>query len=355
MRYNRTPTLTINTQDESRFHMSFRLAGTDVSVANAIRRTMIAEVPTMAITLVKVLENTSALADEYIVHRLGLIPLHSENIDKFVFPQDCETCDDHCNQCSVTYALTVECTADTMTVTSRDLRVESTDYDCVNVNPVHDSGDVDPKPQPLIDLQERLKQQREQQSAAENNNSDRADNNVNASGTDNDNDKIGLAPGIVIARLSKGQKIHMKCLARKGIGKDHAKHSPMCTVSYRIFPAAVELNLDRINTLLPTEARKKLLDSSSGLLCLDEESGSLKYEQPFLRGRIAVHPDTCTKAGELAVHNGGRADEVITLNKEPTHFDFTAETTGAMTPRQALEIALRQLEKKAGDILGHLS
>ena len=37
----------------------------------------------MAIELVEVQENTSALNDEFIAHRLGLVPLVSEAIDQF--------------------------------------------------------------------------------------------------------------------------------------------------------------------------------------------------------------------------------------------------------------------------------
>ena len=47
----------------------------DVSIANTLRRIMISEVPSMAIELVKIINNTSCLNDEYIAHRLGLIPL----------------------------------------------------------------------------------------------------------------------------------------------------------------------------------------------------------------------------------------------------------------------------------------
>ena len=64
----------------------FLLSGVDISVANALRRIMLAEVPTIAIETVEFYENTTALPDEFIAHRLGLIPLTMpKEPDKFFY------------------------------------------------------------------------------------------------------------------------------------------------------------------------------------------------------------------------------------------------------------------------------
>lgn len=57
--------------------LSFRLEGTNFSFANAFRRAMINGVGSLAIDKVTFYENSSAMFDEYIAHRIGMIPIHT--------------------------------------------------------------------------------------------------------------------------------------------------------------------------------------------------------------------------------------------------------------------------------------
>lgn len=55
--------------------LEFDLVNVTPALANAFRRLMISEVPSMAIEKVYIYNNTSIIQDEILAHRLGLIPL----------------------------------------------------------------------------------------------------------------------------------------------------------------------------------------------------------------------------------------------------------------------------------------
>lgn len=59
----------------SKNKLKFTLKDSDYSTANALRRAFITEIPTMAIDEIDIYENTSTMFDEYIAHRIGLIPI----------------------------------------------------------------------------------------------------------------------------------------------------------------------------------------------------------------------------------------------------------------------------------------
>jgi DNA-directed RNA polymerase II subunit RPB3 len=165
--------------------VDFTLRNADLALANSLRRAILAEVPTMAIDLVEVEVNTSVLADEFIAHRLGLIPLNSKNVDEVLYTRDCD-CDQYCDQCSVTLTLLARCTGEeVMKVYARDLAIASG-------QPNEYVG------KPVI------------------------------------TDPEGL--GSVIAKLRKGQEIKMTCIAKKGIAKEHAKWAPTSAIGFEYDP-----------------------------------------------------------------------------------------------------------------------
>jgi len=85
----------------------FVLSGTDASVANALRRAMIADVPKLAIEEVTVYDNTSALFDEMVAHRLGLIPVPTD-LNLLNFREECVCKGEGCPNCTVLYTLSKE-------------------------------------------------------------------------------------------------------------------------------------------------------------------------------------------------------------------------------------------------------
>lgn len=74
---------------------------------NAIRRTLVSQVPKMAIDDVTIYDNTSALFDEMVANRLGLLPIPTD-LNAFV-PRDQCTCENEgCPNCTILYTLSKE-------------------------------------------------------------------------------------------------------------------------------------------------------------------------------------------------------------------------------------------------------
>lgn len=166
-------------------YMRFVVKGVNVPFANALRRIMLAEVPSMAIDEVVILENSSMLHDEILAHRMGLIPLKTD-LDSYNLPEEC-TCKSEfgCNLCRVTLTLEVEATEDTTTVYSKDLKSENP-----SITPVSDK--------------------------------------------------------IPIVKLAPKQKIRLEAYARLGKGKDHAKWQPVSVCTYKYLPQ-IKIDAERCN------------------------------------------------------------------------------------------------------------
>lgn len=84
--------------------LRFLLDSATPAFANALRRVMLAEVPNLAIDFVEFQSNTSALFDEIIAHRLGMIPLQFDP-KKFNFTDECKCKEKGCPSCEVFFSL----------------------------------------------------------------------------------------------------------------------------------------------------------------------------------------------------------------------------------------------------------
>jgi DNA-directed RNA polymerase subunit D len=97
-----------------------KIEDTDVYFVNSLRRVMLAELPKLAIDEVIIYDNTSALFDELISHRLGLIPIPTD-LQLLAFRKECKCEGKGCPSCTVRYTLSKEGEG---TVFSGDLQPE---------------------------------------------------------------------------------------------------------------------------------------------------------------------------------------------------------------------------------------
>jgi len=185
--------------------MRLLIRGVDVPFINALRRIILAEVPSMAIDEVVVIENSSILQDEIIAHRLGLIPLKTD-LDSYNLPEACSCKSEFgCNLCRVTLALDAEAKEGTRTVYSGELRSENPE-----IVPVSDK--------------------------------------------------------IPILKLAKEQRLKLEAYARLGKGKNHAKWQPVSTCAYKYYPKIEILkNCDDCGKCVDICPRKVLAKTSDGI------------------------------------------------------------------------------------------
>lgn len=100
--------------------VEFLLKNATPAKANALRRALITEVPSLAIEDVKIYENSSVLFDEILALRLGLVPLRTD-LNEFVLPQKCECEGEGCSACQTKATLAGE---GPTTLYSKDLETE---------------------------------------------------------------------------------------------------------------------------------------------------------------------------------------------------------------------------------------
>jgi len=91
-------------EDKKANTMLFSVTGASASHINAIRRSIIDNVPVMAIDEVEFRKNNSILYDEMVAHRLGLVPL-STDLKSYFVQKECKCEGAGCDRCTLKLTL----------------------------------------------------------------------------------------------------------------------------------------------------------------------------------------------------------------------------------------------------------
>lgn len=282
------------------FEASFSLVGVDASIANAFRRVLVAEIPTLAIEYAFVYKNNSVLQDEVLSSRLGLVPLKGsmEGLNWLQWykkpSEDDPEGPSSSDYNTIVLRLDVECTKNEDAAPGeRDPRKL---YHHAHVY----AKDLTFHP---VGRQE-----------------------AHFNGPDGEIQPAN--PDILIVKLRPGQQIEMELHCIKGIGADHSKFSPVATATYRLLP---DIKITR--PILGDDAVKFARCFPPGVITLDTVSA----EEASKRGSgyeghegdkkaVVLDPFKDTVSRECLRHE--EFEGKVQLGRVQDHFIFNVESTG---------------------------
>ena len=262
----------------------FDITGIDPSVVNSLRRIMIAEIPTMAIDTVIINQNTSIIPDEVFAHRLGLIPIMADANDF----EEKKSNEEFTEKNSMKFELKVKCSKDK------------------KGNIIHEeifSGDLIFIPQ--------------------------GEQKKNFYDNKNKKYNIGLVhDDILLNKLKPGMEIDLECYCIKGIGKTHAKWSPVCTAYYKLLN-----DIKILKNVQNNEAEQLKQLCPCGVFKINSK-GNLEIEDVR----------KCTSCRECIRQE--KFKDFISLGKIADHYEFHIESVGMYTPESIFFRAIDVLKNK---------
>lgn len=277
------------------------MVGVDASIANAFRRILLAEIPSLAIENVYIHNNTSVIQDEVLAHRLGLVPLKGakEGINwlrYFKAPKegDPDSGSNPADYNTVVLSLNVECTKNPKA--SPDEEDPQKLYNNAHVyasdlvyHPVGRQESYFQEPDGLIQP---------------------------------------TNPEIMIAKLRPGQKIDLEMHCVKGIGADHAKFSPVATAAYRLLP-----DIKILRPILGDDAIKFANCFPKGVIGIEKVSAEEAAKQGSgyeghenEKKAVVVDPFKDTVSRECLRYDEFK--DKVKLGRVRDHFIFNIESTG---------------------------
>lgn len=268
--------------------LTFTLQNSAPHIANALRRVMMAEVPTLAIDEVTAYDDPPETVHmNFTALRLGLLVVKSDCAETMLMPDEC-ACEDGCDRCSFRFMVDVKAKKNVVEVLASDFK------------PLHSNPEV-----------------------------------------------YFVHPQTVITKLAPGEKLRAQVTVRKGKSKNfkngHAKWSAVCGTSYKMRPN-VKLFKRKLRSLDHEQQRKLAQKCCQGVFKIEEAN----IEDPPKCIIDIEDASKCNYCQECVQHCDEelRIKNLVSVKPDESCYDFRVETTGCMSPVLVVERALRILQQK---------
>jgi DNA-directed RNA polymerase I and III subunit RPAC1 len=308
-------TLEIKINFISPLEMGFDIIHVDASLANALRRIMISEVPTMALEKVFIINNTGVVMGEILSHRLGLCVIKAAP-EMF---QDYESGQQATDLNTLVFKLKSKgsdgCTT---SVLASDILWHPQFEQLKRLNEFINSS------RPCCFFEDHWKNEAESYSEKV---------KITSKHQTHVRHSIRLLyPDTLIAKLKPRQEIECEIHAVKGQGKDHAKFSPVSACSYRLLPSII---IPRPIIGAAAEKFEK---------CFEKGVIGLRINKNGEKEAFVDNPRNCYMSRECLRH---KEFEDVKLAKVRDHFIFTIESLGQYdSPCEIFITACKILSKK---------
>ena len=284
--------LKIKILSQSEEKVEFELEGIDASLANTIRRVLLSETPSVAIEKVYIKNNTSIMQDEVLSHRLGLLPIRCDPEKlEYVGESGKGTHDKN----TLVFKMNVKCTETDLKNTSIDPQDSTTCFKTVYSKAL------------------KWEAHGSQKETFE-----------------GDEPKM-VFDDIVLNKLRPGQEIDLVAHAFKGIGRDHAKFSPVATAYYRMMPKVTILRD------ITGKDAEELKEKCPGVFNVEDMGNGRKRA-------VVVNARNCTMSRECI--RDPRWKDSIELSRVRNHFIFSVESSGVLPAPEIFLRAMKVLKKK---------
>ncbi|XP_022902615.1 DNA-directed RNA polymerases I and III subunit RPAC1 [Onthophagus taurus] len=283
------------------YEIEFDLIGIHTSLVNSIRRVILSDVPSMAIEKVHIYNNTSIIQDEVLAHRLGLVPLKADpRLFEFHNKENAEYADNECLE----YELKIKCSHN-----------KDGNKDSACANDLYKNNNVYSKHIKWLPIGNQSEYYKE-------------------------SDVCAIDDKILIAKMRPGHEMDIKLIAVKGIGRDHAKFSPVATAFYRLLP-----NIKLIKPVEGEAAERLQKCFSPGVIAIEDKNGK----------KVAKVNSARYDMSSRNIYRHEDLRESVIMSKIDNHFIFTIESVGALPAADIFKEAITILKNKCLSLLEEIS